>query len=64
MNCCCDKCGNLDKTKKTSTNGCYRYGCKNGSYICGWISKDTELKTMGCSGFIEKSEESEQISLF
>lgn len=46
--CCC-----LNKNKKEQTKGqkFYRYGCSNNlsGYIIGWISKDSELKTMGCS---------------
>lgn len=61
----CNECGNLDKTKRKVHNG-YIYGCKGRKcgYICGWITKDTELKTMGCSNFIENNKGAEQISLF
>lgn len=51
----CYNCIYLDKNRKQkSKNGtvCFRYGCNAGlkdSYICGWIRKDSELKTMGCS---------------
>lgn len=51
----CHSCIYLDKGRKqTSKNGtnCFRYGCNarlKDSYICGWIQKDNELKTMGCS---------------
>ena len=51
----CYNCIYLDKSRKqTSENGtsCFRYGCNarlKDSYICGWIRKDNELKTMGCS---------------
>jgi len=60
----CNECGNLDKTKRKVHNG-YIYGCKGRKcgYICGWISKDTELKTMGCSDFT-KEQQTEQIKMF
>lgn len=51
----CYNCIYLDKSRKQkSKNGtvCFRYGCNarlKDSYICGWIRKDNELKTMGCS---------------
>lgn len=49
----CAECCHLRKDKKEETkeNKFYRYGCSNTAYgyIIGWISKDSELKTMGCS---------------
>lgn len=52
----CYNCIYLDKTRRkegNNGNGCYMYGCNNrfsgNGYICGWIRKDNELKTMGCS---------------
>lgn len=49
----CAECCYLNKNKKDQTKGqkFYRYGCSNNlsGYIIGWISKDSELKTMGCS---------------
>ena len=51
----CYNCIYLDKSRKqTSNNGtnCYRYGCNvrlKESYTTGWMWKDSELKTMGCS---------------
>jgi hypothetical protein len=64
MNYFCEGCGNLDKRKKEINKSWYRYGCKINGYIIGFIQSDKELKTMGCSGRIEKSKEAEQISLF
>jgi len=66
MACSCNECANLSRTIRINSKGCYRYGCKKckGGYICGWIAKDTELKTMGCSNFIENNKGAEQISLF
>lgn len=52
-NLSCAECCHLRKDKKEETkeNKFYRYGCSNTAYgyIIGWISKDSELKTMGCS---------------
>lgn len=51
----CYNCIYLDKSRKqTGKNGtgCFRYGCNarlTDSYICGYMGKDNELKTMGCS---------------
>lgn len=51
----CQNCVYLDKTRKQNgfnNNDCFRYGCNArivDKFICGWISKDSELKTMGCS---------------
>lgn len=51
----CQNCVYLDKTRKQNgfnNSGCFRYGCNARVYdkfICGWISKDSELKKMGCS---------------
>jgi hypothetical protein len=51
----CQDCVYLDKTRKQNgfNNGdCFRYGCNArivDKFICGWISKDSELKTMACS---------------
>lgn len=51
----CAECCYLDKTRKQGGNngtGCFRYGCKariREKFICGWVSNDNELKTMGCS---------------
>lgn len=49
----CAECCYLNKNKKEQTKGqkFYRYGCSNNlsGYIIGWISKDSELKTVGCS---------------
>lgn len=51
----CQDCVYLDKTRKQNgfnNSGCFRYGCNArivDKFICGWISKDSELKTMGCS---------------
>lgn len=50
----CAECCYLNKNKKEQTKGqkFYRYGCSSNNlsgYIIGWISKDSELKTMGCS---------------
>lgn len=51
----CKDCVYLDKTRKQNgfnNSGCFRYGCNArivDKFICGWISKDSELKTMGCS---------------
>lgn len=49
----CAECCYLNKNKKEKTKEqkFYRYGCSNNlsGYIIGWISKDSELKTMGCS---------------
>lgn len=52
----CNDCGNLNTSKiETIKNhqhyvDQYRYGCKQDrEFICGWITKDSELKTMGCS---------------
>lgn len=50
----CNDCIFLNKSKKQmSENGtsCFRYGCDTriDEYICGWITEDKELKTMGCS---------------
>lgn len=52
----CYNCIYLDKTRRKEGNngtGCYMYGCNNRlsgkGYICGWIRKDSELKTQGCS---------------
>lgn len=49
----CAECCYLNKNKKEQTKEqkFYRYGCSNNlsGYIIGWISKDSELKTMGCS---------------
>lgn len=50
----CADCCYLNKNKKEQTKEqkFYRYGCSNNllsGYIIGWISKDSELKTMGCS---------------
>lgn len=52
---CCANCIYLDKTRRKEVNngtGCYRYGCNlrfSDGYVCGWIRKDGELKTQGCS---------------
>lgn len=51
----CQDCVYLDKTRKQNgfnNSGCFRYGCNArivDNFICGWISKDSELKKMGCS---------------
>ena len=51
----CKDCIYLDKTRKQNgfnNSDCFRYGCNARVYdnfICGWISKDCELKKMGCS---------------
>lgn len=51
----CQDCVYLDKTRKQNgfnNSGCFRYGCNArivDKFICGWILKDSELKTMGCS---------------
>lgn len=51
----CKDCVYLDKTRKQNgfnNSDCFRYGCNAGivdKFICGWISKDSELKEMGCS---------------
>lgn len=50
----CNNCIYLDKTRRQeSKNGtnCFRYGCNTriDGHICGWITQDKELKTMGCS---------------
>lgn len=51
----CADCCYLDKTRKQGGNngtGCFRYGCNariRDKFICGWIRRDKELKTMGCS---------------
>lgn len=50
----CYSCKYLNKDRKQDGNNnvsCFRYGCDNrkDAYICGWIRKDSELKTMGCS---------------
>lgn len=51
----CADCCYLDKTRKQYGNngtGCFRYGCNariRDKFICGWIRRDNELKTMGCS---------------
>lgn len=51
----CQDCVYLDKTRKQNgfnNSGCFRYGCNariGYRFICGWISKDSELKKMGCS---------------
>ena len=51
----CKDCVYLDKTRKQNgfnNSGCFRYGCNArivDKFICGWISKDSELKKMGCS---------------
>lgn len=51
----CYNCVYLDKTRRREGNnrtGCYMYGCNrrfSNGYICGWIRKDSELKTQGCS---------------
>nr|DAX35110.1 MAG TPA: hypothetical protein [Bacteriophage sp.] len=51
----CKDCVYLDKTKKQNgfnNSDCFRYGCNArivDKFICGWISKDSELKKMGCS---------------
>lgn len=49
----CAECCYLNKNKKEQTKEqkFYRYGCSNNlsGYIIGWISKDSELKTMGCN---------------
>lgn len=51
----CADCCYLDKTRKQGGNngtGCFRYGCNariHDKFICGWIRRDNELKTMGCS---------------
>ena len=51
----CQDCVYLDKTRKQNgfnNSDCFRYGCNArivDKFICGWISKDSELKTMGCS---------------
>ena len=52
----CYNCIYLDKTRRKEGNngtGCYMYGCNqrlsSNGYICGWIRKDSELKTQGCS---------------
>lgn len=51
----CYNCIYLDKSRKQESKNCvdcFRYGCNarllNG-FIFGWIRKDNELKTMGCS---------------
>ncbi len=61
----CNECENLDKLKKEGTINCYRYGCKKckSGYICGWVAKDADLKTMGCSDFT-KVQQTEQIKMF
>lgn len=51
----CKDCVYLDKTRKQNgfnNSDCFRYGCNArivDKFICGWISKDSELKKMGCS---------------
>ena len=51
----CKDCVYLDKTREQNrfnNSGCFRYGCNArivDKFICGWISKDSELKKMGCS---------------
>lgn len=51
----CYSCVYLDKTRRKEGNngtGCYMYGCNqrfSDGYVCGWIRKDNELKTQGCS---------------
>lgn len=68
----CFDCGNLDKNRKeNSSNGTghYNYGCnaQGRKYTCGWVSKDSELKTQGCSDWKQKQEvhpKTQQISMF
>ena len=51
----CKDCVYLDKTRKQNgfnNSGYFRYGCNArivDKFTCGWISKDSELKKMGCS---------------
>lgn len=51
----CYNCIYLDKSRKQKSENvtnCFRYGCNQrvkDCFICGWIRKDNELKTMGCS---------------
>lgn len=51
----CKDCIYLDKTRKQNgfnNSDCFRYGCNArivDKFICGWILKDSELKTMGCN---------------
>lgn len=50
---CCANCIFLNKSKveKCKETNFYRYGCNNNisEYIIGYIQKDSQLKTMGCS---------------
>lgn len=49
---CCGGCIYLDKSKKENGNcETYIYGCKciNRNTVVGYMRKDSELKTMGCS---------------
>lgn len=55
LNIMCNECCFLDRSRKQESSNpvrCYRYGCnaiEKEKYICGWITNDKELKTMGCS---------------
>ena len=54
----CKDCGNLNKSKKETSNKCYRYGCNaRENYICGWLQSDSELNYMGCTNWSEESKE-------
>lgn len=64
----CFDCGHLDKSRKklSDTGTHYNYGCNllGRSHTCGDVSNDSELRKQGCSGWIEKSNKPEQISIF
>ena len=69
---CCIDCFNLNKKiKQVSKNydKNYRYACKKNNFTCGWMRKDTEMNSMGCSNWSEirkviKAEQTEQLCLF
>jgi predicted nucleic acid-binding Zn-ribbon protein len=63
----CYNCGHLNKSKKKrNENGCYNYGCDacDWGYTIGDMKHDAELKTQGCSDWIDQKQKYEQLSLF
>lgn len=56
---CCEKCGNLDKSRKKGDRNYYLYGCtaRKSGYIAHGITSDVSLKALGCELFGTKGKE-------
>lgn len=68
---CCEKCGNLDKSKRKGDRNYYLYGCaaRKSGYIKHGITNDVVLKVLSCELYGKhiktvKAESKGQISMF